>query len=295
MRRLTALICYARAVKHVRYTRTRYVGQQARVALPALHPYLNAARRAFLQQWKQMCVPGTILTPVLGAIGPAIVLGYVAGRSGNATALAYALVGSGLAITWNMAVFRTGWSLAEEHSMGTLDLMMTTRTPLALVMLGKALAITAFVSVGGVAAFLIVLGVSRQVPAPAEAVLAVVSGCVALVGMIALCFVFAPFAFIAGIRGGFFNAIMPLGVVVSGFLHPVAVLPASLEALSRSLPTAWAMQAVVDSIEGSASSATILAHLAVAVCLSVALIAAACLLFVEAERRVRLSGNLGSV
>jgi ABC-type uncharacterized transport system permease subunit len=164
----------------------------------------------------------------------------------------------------------------------------------ALIMLGKALAIIAFVSIGGVVAFLLVLAVSRQTPQLDDAALFLASGCVALVAVIAMCFVFAPFSFIAGVRGGFFNALMPFGSVVSGFLYPIGVLPASLEAVARLLPTAWAMQAVIESIDGG-SDATILLHLGIALALSAALIAAACLLFVEAERRVRLSGNLGLV
>ena len=105
------------------------------------------------------------------------------------------------------------------------------------------------------------LGVSRQTPALENAALFLASGCVALVAVIALCFVFAPFSFIVGVRGGFFNALMPFGTVVSGFLYPIDVLPASLETVARLLPTAWAMQAVVDSIDGRASSATIVLHL----------------------------------
>ena len=73
------------------------------------------------------------------------------------------------------------------------------------------------------------------------------------------------------------------------------MLPSSLEAVARLLPTAWAMEAVVDSIDGGGSDATILLHLGIALALSAALIAVACWLFVEAERRVRLSGNLGSL
>jgi ABC-type uncharacterized transport system permease subunit len=273
-------------------------GQSVRLEtplLPDIAPYVNAVVSSFRQQWKQMFVPSGLFGPVVSAAGPGIVLGYVAGRGDNPTAVSYVFVGAALSMIWNMGIFRTGWSLANEHSMGTLDLMMTTRTPVALIMLGKALAIIAFVSIGGVVAFLLVLGVSRQMPALDNAVLFLASGCVALFAVIAMCFVFAPFSFIVGIRGGFFNALMPFGSVVSGFLYPIDVLPASLEAIARLLPTAWAMQAVVDSIDGGASGATILLHLGVALALSALLIAAACLLFVKAERRVRLSGNLGSI
>jgi ABC-2 type transport system permease protein len=260
-----------------------------------LAPYVTAVLRSFQQQWKQMFIPSGVLTQVLSAVGPAVALGYVAGLADNPTAVSYVFVGAALSATWTMGVFRTGWSLANEHSWGTLDLLMTTRTPVALIMLGKTLGIIAFVAIGGVVAFAVVLGVSRQAPAVDDAALFLASACVALVSLIALCFVFAPFSFLAGVRGGFFNALMPLGTVVSGFLYPIDVLPRSLEVVARLLPTAWAMQAVVDSIDGGASSATILLHLAVALALSAALIALACLLFVEAEQRVRLSGNLGSV
>jgi ABC-type uncharacterized transport system permease subunit len=263
--------------------------------LPAIAPYVNAVFRSFAQQWKQLFVPSGLFGPVISAVGPGIVFGYVAGRGDNPTAVSYVFVGVALSMIWNLGIFRTGWSLANEHSMGTLDLMMTTRTPVALIMLGKALAIIAFVAIGGVVAFLLVLGVSRQAPQLENALLFLVSGCAALVAVIAMCFVFAPFSFIAGVRGGFFNALMPFGSVVSGFLYPIHVLPASLEAFARLLPTAWAMQAVVDSIDGGGSDATILLHVGIALMLSAALIAVACWLFVEAERRVRLSGNLGSV
>jgi ABC-type uncharacterized transport system permease subunit len=262
--------------------------------LPAAAPYVNAVLRSFVQQWRQLFVPSGLFGPVISSVGPGIVFGYVAGRGDNPTAVSYVFVGVALSMIWNMGIFRTGWSLANEHAMGTLDLMMTTRTPVALIMLGKALAIIAFVSIGGVVAFLLVLAVSRQAPQLDDAALFLASGCVALVAVIAMCFVFAPFSFIAGVRGGFFNALMPFGSVVSGFLYPIDVLPASLEAVARLLPTAWAMQAVIESIDGG-SDATILLHLGIALALSAALIAAACLLFVEAERRVRLSGNLGLV
>lgn len=255
---------------------------------------LNAVRYAFLQQWRQMLVWGGVISPALGALGPAIVIAYIAGLGDNPTALSYVFVGASLSMVWNTGIFRTGWSLAQEHSAGTLDLMMTTRTPLALIMLGKALAIIAFGSVNGIVTFLVVLAISQHVPPVANALLFLLSGLVALATVIVSSFFFAPFSFIAGVRGGFFNAIMPFGVVVSGFLYPVDVLPASLEAMARLLPTAWAMQAVVDSLEGG-SSLAVAVDLAAALGLSALLLVATLLLFEKAEQRVKLSGSLGAV
>jgi ABC-type multidrug transport system permease subunit len=262
---------------------------------PSFGPAMRALGASFRQQWRQLFVPSSLIGPVVSAAGPGIVLGYVAGRAENPTALSYVFVGAALSMIWNLGIFRTGWSLANEHSAGTLDLLMTTRTPLALVMLGKALAISAFAAIGGVVAFLLVLAVAGQTPPIAGALLFLASGCCALVAVIALCFVFAPFSFIAGVRGGFFNALMPFGSVVSGFLYPIGLLPASLEAIARLLPSAWAMQALVGSIEGGTSRGTILLQLGVSLSLSAALLLLAGYLFGVAERRVRLSGNLGSV
>jgi len=98
-----------------------------------------------------------------------------------------------------------------------------------------------------------------------------------------------------GARGGFFNALMPFGSVVSGFLYPIDVLPGSLEAVARLMPTAWAMQAVVDSINSSASELNIVLHLLASLGLSALLFLVAWLLFVKAEQRVRVSGSLGSI
>jgi ABC-2 type transport system permease protein len=242
-----------------------------------------------------MLVFSGIVSPVIGALGPAAVIGYIAGRSDNVTAISYVFVGASLSIMWNNGIFRTGWSLAEEQSAGTLDLMMTTRTPVALIMLGKALAIMAFASLAGTVTFFVVLAISSRVPPVENAALFLVSGIVALVAVIVSSFFFAPFSFLAGVRGGFFNALMPFGAVVSGFLYPIGLLPGSLEAVARVIPTAWAMQAVVDSLDGSASDLTVVVDLVVALALSALLLTVSFLLFIKVERRVRLSGSLGTV
>lgn len=284
----------------MRYIRTRNSGVEKYVAevSPARiagSRQLNAIWWAFVQHWKQLWVPGSILGLAVSAAGPGIVVGYIAGQDTNAAATSYAFFGVALSMVWNWGVFRTGWSMANEHAAGTLDLLMTTRTPVALIMLGKALAIMTFSSLSGAVAFFAAVGISRQLPSPEDAVLFLLAGSTALASVIVTCFLFAPFSFLVGVRGGFFNALMPFGCLVSGFLHPVGILPFSLELISRLLPTAWAMQAVVDSIEGEGSRGSILLDLTVAFGLNAALLVLACLLFVKAEQRVRVSGSLGSI
>src|SRR5690606_10171770 len=108
-----------------------------------------------------------------------------------------------------------------EHGEGTLDLTMTSRTPLALVLFGKALAIMCSLLASTAGVFLIVVAFSQRFTPIDNPPALFVSGLLALAAVIATSFIFAPFSFLQGARGGFFNAIMPGGTAVSGFLYPV--------------------------------------------------------------------------
>ena len=237
----------------------------------------------------------SIASPVIGALGPAIIIGWVAGQSGNATAMAYVFIGASLSMMWNTGIFRTGRSLANEHLLGTLDLLMTTRTPLAVLMFGKALAVIAFGAINGAVTFGVVLAFTQRAPSIDNVGLFLAAALMALLAVVVSSFLFAPLSYLVGVRSGFFNAIMPFGAVVSGFLYPIDVLPGWLEAVARCLPTAWAMEAAVHAIEASASDLRVLADLGAALALSVVLLAVAYGLFSKAERRVRVTGDLGSL
>src|SRR5215211_5119624 len=95
--------------------------------------YFRAAKGAFKAQWRQMLTPAGLLFPFFNSLGPAISVGYIVGRSGNATAVSYVFIGASLMALWSTGVFTTGWALSDEHGQGTLDLTMTSRTPVALV------------------------------------------------------------------------------------------------------------------------------------------------------------------
>ena len=115
---------------------------------------------------------------------------------------------------------------------------------------------------------------------------------VAVVAVVAFGFVFAPLSFLGGARAGFMNALMPLGAAISGFLYPIGVLPDAMEAFARCIPSAWAMEAVVRSVEGGDPGRIVVAWL-VSITLVVVYLAATAALFRVAEARVRVTGNLG--
>jgi ABC-2 type transport system permease protein len=257
---------------------------------------LAADRRAvfacFKQQWRLTFTPYDISFPILTALAPAIGAGWVVGGSGNPVAVSYVFVGSALMALWTLGMFYTGWSLATEHWQGTLDLLLATRTPVFFVILGKAIAILAWQLPAAGVSFLVVLAFAGEVTPVAKPAMLFLSGLVAVLAVLAFAFVFAPLAFLSGARAGFINALMPLGAAVSGFLYPIGLLPPGLEAFARCIPSAWAMESVVRSVNGSSTPA-IVTDWAVSIALIVAYLAATAVLFRIAEARVRVTGNLG--
>jgi ABC-2 type transport system permease protein len=252
---------------------------------------LQAVRACFHQQWRLTFTPYDLSFPILTALAPAIGAGWIVGNSGNPIAVSYVFVGAALMAMWTLCVFYTGWSLSSEHFQGTLDLLITTRTPVFFVMLGKALAILAWQMPAAVVSFLVVLAFSGEVTPVARPGLLLISGLLAVAAVVVFSFVFAPLGFLSGARAGFINALMPLGAAVSGFLYPIGVLPAGLEAFARCLPSAWAMESVVRSVNGSQTE-RIVVDWAVALALIVVYLAGTALLFRFAEARVRVTGNL---
>ena len=233
------------------------------------------------------------LAPMLSAIALAVGVGWVIGGSDNPTALSHALVGVPLMGLWQMGAFRTGWVLEGERFQGTLDLLMTTRTPVSLVVFSKTLAIMSSQAVTAAIALLILLAFAGGLVSAGNLPSLFVSALLAIGGVVAVSFVFAPLLFLVGGRGGFFNAIMPLGTVLSGFLYPTGLLPTGFEAMARLLPTAWAMEGVVRTTRGDSSTGELLTDWVVAAALIGAFLALSIWLFGKAEARVRMSGSLG--
>ena len=250
---------------------------------------------SFKQQWRwQMTFAGSA-APVLSSIALAIGVGWIVGRSENPIALSHVFVGAPLMGLWQMGVFRTGWTLESERFQGTLDLMLTTQTPVYVVVFAKTLAIMAFQAITAGLVLLILLAFAGEFVSVDKVPWLFISGLLAIGGVIACSFVFAPFLFLVGGRGGFFNAIMPLGTVLSGFLYPIGLLPVSLEMLARMLPTSWAMEGVVRSTQGGSTEGQIATDWLVAFALICGYLVLAALLFRMAEQRVRVSGSLALI
>jgi len=254
--------------------------------------HLLAVRGAFLQQWRVTASVRELVLISIFQTPLAIGLGWVARSSDEPAVVATVAIGAGLMILWSMAVFYTGFAMVGELFGGTLELNMLSRSPVALVMLGKSLAFMVFyampAAIGGVGAWMMA-GSDASVARPELFVLSIL---VVLPSVVVVQFLFSPLTLLVGGSDGFFNAIMPAGVVLSGYLYPVATLPLGLEVVARIIPTSWAMEAFVWSLTGGHGTGEILLRLLVAVGLSLAFILLERFLFRLAEGRAQLQGSL---
>jgi ABC-2 type transport system permease protein len=247
-------------------------------------------RAAFRQQWSESARPANVAFAFLSAVGPASVIAWIARRSDNDAVLPYIIVGAALMAMWRSTVLSVGFSLLSEQMRGTLDVLMGTRTPVALIMLSKALAIMASTAVTGLSVTVVVVLIAGRTPSISHEAFFVLSTVLALLAVVSMSFIFAPFGFLVGGRAGFLNAVMALGPL-AGLVYPVTLLPDAFEVVARCVPSSWAMEAVVRSAEG-ASTWGIAVDWAMALLTGGVYVALSLRLFAMAEQRVRQTGVL---
>lgn len=255
---------------------------------------VHAIFAAFTQQWKTTATSIFSLSFIIQSIPVVAVLAWIAIRSDSVFVLTYILVGAPLMAIWNGVVFRVGWSLNSELSGRTLEFAMISRTPMILVMLGKTLAQLIYGIPTGIIAFLTMILITREFPAVDNLAFLVFSLLFVILGITIVSLLFSPLMVIVGGRAGFFNSIMPLGVLVSGFMFPIDQLPLGLEIMARLLPTSWAMYGVWHSITGIESTWSIIGAWAACVLSSAVWLSITYLMFKAVEKRIRITGILGT-
>ena len=252
--------------------------------------YVWAIAGAWTQQWSEMAT--TFKDPLfyIRDIPQIAVLAWIITQGNDAVVATYVVVGVVLLTTSNRSLFQMGWSLSGELFGGTLQHVVLSRTPMALVLFGKAAAAASSAFFSGLIALLVAWWMARDLIEVADPALLALSVCVAIV---ATGFIWAPLFVLVGTRPGFFNAIIPFAVVFGGFIVPIDLLSPTSEAVARVLPTAWTSEAIYYSIrDGSSEAGRIVANLGVALALPSLYFAVTCALFRFVERRIRISATL---
>jgi ABC-type uncharacterized transport system permease subunit len=268
-------------------------GASRRSNVPRLSHNTRAAWSAARLQWRLSSTRSGWLSSLLGVLATVVVVGWLVGNGGTPVAVSYAAVGLFLMTVWGWTAFRGGWALSFEVQSGTLEMTMTSRTPLSLVLLGKLLVFVPLSAPLAVVSAVIVFAIARTPPEAAHWLLLVVAVLTTLVGIVALSYFLSPLTLLVGGRGGFFNAIMPFVIVFSGFLAPIDAFPVALNAIAWLLPCYWGMEAVHEAIAPGHALDQVLGDIAVSLCVSAAWIWLALVLFRVVERRVRVTGALG--
>jgi len=255
---------------------------------------LGAIGAAFLQQWKTSLSNIGSMAQILGIIPPAIVVTWIGLQSKDPAVITYVTVGVPLMAIWNGVIFNVGWSLNRELGYGTLGFVIISQTQMLTVLIGKTLAQIAISTPVGIIGLVIMLLISFQVPSVADPGLLVFSLFLMIIALLVTSLLFAPLMVIVGGRGGFFNAIMPFGVVLSGFYFPIDSLPVALQVIARILPTSWAMNGVWQSIRGIESWWSIISAWGMCLLTSFAIFCFTYWLFQIVEKRIRNTGSLAT-
>ena len=247
---------------------------------------------ALRSTWLEMRTRSEFISTLGNGVPRFAVLAWIAGQSEDSSVVATVSVGIVLLVIWTAAAFRVSFTLRNEAFLGTLDLNMLARSPLALITLGKAAAVTLSFVPNAIAALIVVFAVTRQPITVAALPAFAVAMTLAILALLAVAFVLLPMLFIIGNRAGSFAAITPFGAVLSGFVYPIDVLPGALEVVARLMPTSWAMETVRWSIFGGHDASDFAGHWAVAAALTALYVAISVWLFRVAETRIRRSGSV---
>ena len=254
--------------------------------------YIYAFISAFVEQLKYDMHPGEVLFFLVINIPLAVVLAWIVSKGSSTVPIDYLVVGILLMSIWNRVSIRLGWSITGDILVGTYDYITTARTPLALVVFARALAISVLGILSGVLPILVIVWISGQIIQVYEPWLLVFGIGIGAFSVLSISIVFAPLFLLVRGREGFFNVIRPVGVVLGGFFYPVAFLAPGIEFLARILPAAWAMDAVILALEPEGHLMSGAQDLVIALAISVGYLCLAYFLLIKVERRVRIEGNM---
>jgi ABC-type multidrug transport system permease subunit len=255
---------------------------------------LKAIMAAFLQQWKTTATDIGSVSMLFETVPLAMALAWLAMKSPTPPVLTYLMVGAPLMSMCNGIVFRVGGSLNSELFGHTLDFALVSKTPMMVILFGKSLAQLVFRIPMGIITLLAMFIVTRHMPAVANMPLLLVSIIFVCVGLVAMSLLFAPFMVLVGGKAGFFNAIMPLAVVLSGFMFPINRLPVVLEQIARLMPTSWAMASIWQSINGTDSAWSFAANILACILTSILLLFITYFMCWIVERKLRVTGELAT-
>ena len=252
---------------------------------------IYAIMAAFRQHWKNTTSNMWSLSFFFGSVPQIAVFGWIAVQNPDPHILAYLSVGAPFGTIWNSVFFGIAGALSSEIWNGTVEFTMISRTSILTALFGKAMAMMVFGIPVGIIALTAMLAVAHQWPVIANIPLVLISTFFVFIGLTATGLVMAPvIALSRGRTAGMFTTFLPIIVAFSGFMYPVSALPTGLGIVAHILPSAWAMDSVMQAIMGPESAWAVISGWLFSLLLSAFLLAVTYLLFKVVEKRLRITG-----
>jgi len=242
---------------------------------------------AFLLQWRTTLNLSDLAFPVVGQISTVVTVGWIVSKTEASDVITAAAFGCFMTALWRASAFKGGWILSKAHEVGALEIEMTTGSSLAVIIFGRLMAIVTLYGVVASLTATIVLLLGGKTFEVGSSALLLFSIPFAGLSVIACAYILIPMSFLTGGLPGFFNAILPGVVIISGFLQPTSLLPASVKFIGIFFGTTWAMDAIRQSIQHGPDTRSVSSSLLMSLLLSVIfLIVSKCLIDL-AEKRLR--------
>ncbi|MCJ9672811.1 MULTISPECIES: hypothetical protein [unclassified Neorhizobium] len=228
-----------------------------------------------------------LLYPALAQITIVAAVGWIV-RSLTVPHLLISLfAGTFFATLWRTSAFRGGWILSEAYAAGTLEIDLLSPARLPAVLFGRILGIVFLYTLTAAAVTLGILLMATSMTVDCSGMYLAGSLVVGIFAVLANAFLLIPISFLTGGLPGFFNAILPGIVILSGFLHPTSAFHPFWQALGRVLSTTSAMAALRLSTEASPNGSQILEYWAESFGLSACIFVLATALIISSERKLR--------
>ncbi len=255
---------------------------------------LRALLAVVVLQGRQALQPGELFLTTVTNVPLAAMAAWIATRSADPAKFTHVAFGVILLAVWNSGLFRVGAALEAERIEQTLDLSLTSRTPLLTILLGKACALTLPAACSGVASFLAVVVVGQRLPVVEHPLVFAASFALAWASVLITAFLFTPLLALTRGGAGVFGTVAAFGLVFNGFLYPASALPPAVAWVARLLPAPWAMDAALAAASPAGDPALIAPGWLAALTLCAAYLAATAWLFTLVERRLRVTGSLAA-
>lgn len=216
----------------------------------------------------------------------------IATHAGRTDLAPYAVVAPGVIAMLVMALLVAGEVIDRERWGGTLELLLAAPVPLALVLLGRVVTVTAISLLGIVESFLVAylgFGIAVAVPHPLLFGVTLAATAVAMAGTSV---VFAAVFIWTRSARTFQNSLSYPLFLLGGAMVPVALLPEPLRPVSRAVFLSWATDLLRDCLQ-PAAVANVLPRLGAVLGLGAAGYAAGFLLLTWVVNRARATGRAG--